>query len=43
MTVTTEDAAIPPELQPVIDAMNQIMTDNLAHKQAVQFLGNITE
>jgi hypothetical protein len=43
MTVTTEDAAIPPELQPVVDAMNQIMTDKIAHEQTVQFPGNITE
>jgi hypothetical protein len=43
MTVTTEDTAIPPQLQPVIDAMNQIIGNNMAHEQAVQFPGNITE
>ena len=43
MTVTTEDTAIPPQLQPVIDAMNQIMGNNIAPEQTVQFLGNITK
>jgi hypothetical protein len=43
MTVTTEDTAIPPQMQPVIDAMNQIISNNIAREPAVQFPSNITE
>jgi hypothetical protein len=43
MTVSTEDTAIPPQLQPLIDAMNQIIGNNITQEPAVQFLGNITE
>jgi len=42
MTVTTEDTAIPPSLQPVIDELNGIMDRNLAPQKSISVIGNLT-
>jgi hypothetical protein len=42
LTVTTEDTAIPPPLQPAIDEMNRIMDSNLVQQKSVNVMGNFT-
>jgi hypothetical protein len=42
MTVTTEDTAIPPSLEPVIDEMNRLTDNNLVQQNTVKVLRNFT-
>jgi hypothetical protein len=42
MTVTTEDTAIPPSLEPVIEEMNRLLESNMVQQKSVNVLGNFT-